>query len=72
MHYYSVVVMSIGAVRMHRGLEDRVALCGHQAETVDIKEEQSVKAAVQFTSSSHEVKWSGGQKDNGSPGKEVV
>jgi hypothetical protein len=52
MHYYSVIVMSIGAVRMHRGLADGVALCGHQAGIVDTKE-RSVKTAIQFTSSSH-------------------
>jgi hypothetical protein len=37
---------------MHRGLTDRVPLCGQQAEIVDTKE-QSVKTAIQFTSSSH-------------------
>jgi hypothetical protein len=52
MHCYSVIVMSIGAVRMHRGLTDRVALCGHEAGIVDNKE-QSVKTATQFTNSSH-------------------
>ena len=51
MHYYSVIVMSIGAVRMHRGVTDRVPLCGHQDEVVDTKE-QSVKTTIQFTSSS--------------------
>ena len=44
--------MSIGAVRMHRGLADHGALCGHQAGTDDI-EEQSIKTAMQFISSSH-------------------
>lgn len=87
--------MSIGAVRMHRGLTDHVALCGRQVGTVDT-EKQSVKAAIQLTSSSHpsqsekgtgdtgggvfgslllampEVKWFGGKRDDGSPGKEVV
>jgi hypothetical protein len=53
MHYYSVIVMSIGAVRMHRGIADGVALCGHQAGIVDTKEERSVKTATQFTSSSY-------------------
>jgi hypothetical protein len=50
-HYYSVIVMSIGAVRMHRGLADR----GHQAgigPIVDTKE-KSVKTPIQFTCSSH-------------------
>ena len=51
MHYYSVIVMSIGAVRMHRGVTDRVPFCGHQDEVVDTKE-QSVKTTIQFTSSS--------------------
>jgi len=46
-----MIVMSIGAVRMHRGLTDRVALCGHQAGIVDTKE-QSVKTVIQITSSS--------------------
>lgn len=49
MHYYSVIVMSIGAVRMHRGITDGVALCGHQDGIVDT-EKQSVKAVVQLTS----------------------
>ena len=41
--------MSIGAVRMHRGLTDGVVLCGHQAGMVDTKpEEQSIKMAIQF------------------------
>jgi hypothetical protein len=44
--------MSIGAVRMHRGLTDRVPLCGHQDGIVDTKE-QSVKTVTQFTSTSH-------------------
>jgi len=44
--------MSIGAVRMHRGLTDRVPLCGHEVAIVDTKE-QSVKTAIQFISSSH-------------------
>lgn len=52
MHYYSVIVMSIGAARMHRGLTDRVPLCGNQAGIVDTKE-QSIKTAMQFASSSH-------------------
>jgi len=52
MHYHSVIVMSIGAVRMHRGLADRGALCGHQPGTDDI-EEQPIKTAMQFISSSH-------------------
>lgn len=43
--------MSIGAVRMHRGITDRVALCGHQAGMVDTKE-QSDKTVIQITSSS--------------------
>jgi hypothetical protein len=80
---------------MHRGLTDRVALCGPNAGIVDTKE-QSVKTATHFTSSSPpsyseegtqgvgggvfasllsimpEMKWFGGKKDEGSPGKEVV
>jgi hypothetical protein len=52
MHYYSLIVMSIGAVRMHRGLADGVALCGHQAEIVD-SEKQSVKTVIQLTTSSY-------------------
>ena len=52
MHYYSVIVMSIGAVRMHRGLTDRIPHCGHQAGIVDTKE-QPVKTGIQFISSSH-------------------
>lgn len=87
--------MSIGAVRMHRGLTDHVALCGHQAGTIDT-EKQSVKTATQFTSFSHpsqsekgtgdagggvfgsfllvmpEMKWFGGKREDGSPGREVV
>lgn len=45
--------MSIGAVRMHRGHEDGVALCGNHTETVDAKpEEQSIKMAIQFITGS--------------------
>jgi hypothetical protein len=43
--------MSIGAMRMHRGLADRVPLCGPQIGIVDAKE--SFKTMVQSTSSSH-------------------
>jgi hypothetical protein len=50
MHYYSVILMSIGAVRMHRGLADH----GHQARIVDTKG-QSVKTAIQLTCSSHPI-----------------
>jgi hypothetical protein len=45
--------MSIGAVRMHRGLADGLALCGNQAGMVDTKpEEQSIKMAIQFITGS--------------------
>jgi hypothetical protein len=52
-HHYLVIVMSIGAVRMHRGLADGVVLCGNQAGMIDTKpEEQSTKIAMQFINSS--------------------
>jgi len=48
-----MIVMSIGAVRMHRGHEDGVALCGNQTGMVDAKpEEQSIKMAIQFITGS--------------------
>jgi hypothetical protein len=80
--------MSIGAVRMHRGLADRAPLDGPQAGIVGAKE-RSIKTAVRFTSSSPpsyseegtygtgakafaSVRLFGGKQDDGSPGNETV
>lgn len=66
MHYYSVIVMSIGAVRMHRGITDGVALCGHQAGIVDT-EKQSVdlKVVAQLTSYPNPSHSEGGTQGTG-------
>jgi hypothetical protein len=40
--------MSIGAVRMHRGITDGLALCGNRAGMDDVKsEEKSINMAIQ-------------------------
>lgn len=59
-----MIVMSIGAVRMHRGITDRVALCGHQSEIVDT-EKQSIQTTIQFLSSSHASHNEGGTHGTG-------